>query len=72
MKSDEMSFRWRLWRLITSSDTVMTRPDIAFAVSQVAEYFQNPRVVHWKAVKRIFSYLANTVDYEISFECMHH
>ena len=34
-----------------------TRPDIAFAVSQVARFASNPSAEHWTAVQRIFRYL---------------
>ena len=33
---------------------VLTRPDIAFAVSRVAKFTSSPRTSHWTAVKRIF------------------
>jgi hypothetical protein len=35
-----------------------TRPDIAFAMSTVAQYCENPGWKHWEAVKRIFHYLS--------------
>jgi hypothetical protein len=38
-------------------------PDIAFAVSQVAQHCQNQGTAHWKGVQRIFSYLHGTSDY---------
>lgn len=46
---------------------VTTRPDIAYAVSQVAQFAQNPGQAHWEGVKRIFSYLAGTTHHGISF-----
>ena len=39
-----------------------TRPDISFAVSQVARFCHNPRKSHASAVKMIVRYLAGTVD----------
>lgn len=44
-----------------------TRPDIAFAVSVVSRYGSNPNEAHWKAIKRIFRYLRQTVDYQLVF-----
>ena len=44
-----------------------SRPDISYAVSTVAKYYCDPRVAHWKACKRISSYLAGTQDY-----CIHY
>ncbi len=46
---------------------VLSRPDIAFAVSQVAQHCQNPGPAHWKGVQRIFSYLHGTSDYGLCF-----
>lgn len=42
---------------------VGTRPDISFAVGQVAHFSDNPGPAHWEAVKRIFCYLKGTRDY---------
>ena len=39
-----------------------TRPDICFAVSQVARFSHSPRKSHASAVKMIIRYLAGTVD----------
>jgi hypothetical protein len=37
-----------------------TRPDLAFSVSQVCRYMQNPGKLHWEAVKQIIKYLQGT------------
>ena len=42
--------------------TLGTRPDLAFAVGQVARFIHDPREVHWLAVKRILRYVAGTLD----------
>ena len=39
-----------------------TRPDIAFAVSQVARFTASPKQSHAKAVKSILRYLRGTID----------
>jgi len=44
-----------------------TRPDIAFAVSTVAQFLDNPGWVHWEAVKRIFRYLRGTQNLELVY-----
>ena len=44
-----------------------TRPDIAFAVSQVSQFSSSPTQAHWEAVKRIFSYLNGTASHGIVF-----
>ena len=45
-----------------------TRPDIAFAVSYVLRYMENPQVEHWMAVKRILRYLQGTKSHGIRFK----
>ena len=44
-----------------------SRPDITYAVSQVAKFNSEPGPLHWKAVKRIFRYLLQSLDYGIRF-----
>ena len=44
-----------------------TRPDIGFALNQVAKRVANPRKEHWVAVKRIVRYLQGTKDYGICY-----
>ena len=44
-----------------------TRPDIAYAVSVVSRYSSNLNESHWKAVKRIFRYLRQTVNYQLVY-----
>ena len=46
---------------------IVSRPDIAFAVSKAAKFVQEPGPEHWKAVKRIFRYLKKTMDSCISY-----
>jgi hypothetical protein len=46
----------------------LTRPDIAFAVNKVSQFMQDPRDLHWTAVKHIRHYLKATVDYTL---CIH-
>ena len=47
--------------------TTNTRPDIAFAVHQVARCVADPRPVHWTAVKRILRYLRGTSHFGLRF-----
>ena len=37
-----------------------TRPNIAYSVQRLAQFMQNPRPIHWTAVKHIFRYLKGT------------
>ena len=44
-----------------------TRPDITFAVSNVARFCSKPMKQHWTAVKRIMRYLRGTQNYDILY-----
>lgn len=44
-----------------------TRPDIAFAVSNVAKFSARPTKQHWIAVKRILRYLRGTAEYGLAY-----
>jgi hypothetical protein len=45
----------------------MTRPDIAFALTQMANFVSNPGWGHWEALKQVFLYLAGTIHYGITY-----
>ena len=51
--------------------SVATRPDIAFAVSNVAKYCAKPTKQHWIAVKRIMRYLKGTLNYGLCYTSSH-
>ena len=59
-------YREAIGSLIYAATTC--RPDIAYAVSQVAQYCENPGKPHWEAVKRILAYLSITPDYGLRFD----
>src|SRR6202166_5081447 len=44
-----------------------TRPDIAFAVNKLAQFTQNPRPIHWTAIKCVFHYLKGTRTHKLTF-----
>jgi hypothetical protein len=46
---------------------VGTRPDIAFAVSRMAQYVESPTITQWKAVKHIMRYIKHTSNYGLEF-----
>ena len=46
---------------------IETRPDLAFAISQVSQFSHNPGPQHFTAIKRIFRYIAGTLDYGITY-----
>ena len=47
--------------------SVATRPDITYAVSNVARFCAKPTNQHWVAVKRIFRYLKGTQQYGLLY-----
>lgn len=46
---------------------VTCRPDIAFPVTFLSQFNNNPKVDHWKAAQRILKYLNRTLDYKLCF-----
>ena len=44
-----------------------TRPDILYAVNNVAKFCSKPSMKHWIAVKRILSYLQGTREYGLLY-----
>lgn len=45
-----------------------TRPDVAFAVGNVARFCSDPSQTHWSAVKRILRYLQGTIELGILYQ----
>jgi hypothetical protein len=45
--------------------SITCRPDISYAVNQVAKFCPKPGRAHWSAVKRILSYLSETAEFGI-------
>ncbi len=48
---------------------ICTRPDIAFAVSSLAQYSANPGCEHWVLVKNVIQYLMHTKEYGLFYKC---
>ena len=46
---------------------VSTRPDIAYTMSVLSHFSEQPNENHWNGVKRVFWYLKGTINYEILF-----
>lgn len=47
--------------------SVGTRPDITHAVGMASRYLEKPTIAHENAVKRIFKYLKNTINFGILY-----
>ena len=63
-------FRLRYQAIIGSLLYLMigTRPDIAFAVTRLAQYAANPSKEHMDKALYVCKYLAGTIDYELVFD----
>ena len=46
---------------------LVTRPDIAFAVTALCQFMSQPSVAHWQAAKRVMRYLKGTQHYELTY-----
>ncbi len=46
---------------------VATHPDIAYAVSTLSQFLDNPGEAHWNAVKRVFRYLSGTANLALTY-----
>lgn len=44
-----------------------TCPDLTFSTSQISQFLQYPGLPHWHAIKRIFHYLAGTIDVRLLY-----
>jgi hypothetical protein len=64
-KMREVPYRRVVAKLLFAS--VMTRPDIAHAVSMVCRYQLDPGLAHWRAVKHILRYLKGTLNLGIMY-----
>ena len=47
--------------------SVSTRPDITYAVGNLARFCSKPTKAHWTAMKRVLRYLKGTVNYGIRY-----
>ena len=47
--------------------SLISRPDITYAVNALARYSEKPRAVHWNSAKRIMRYLKATIDFSITY-----
>ena len=69
-KSDQREYKDFPYQSIVGSlmhAAVMTRPDIAHAVQQVAQFMSDPQPAHCLAVKRILRYLRGTANFQLTY-----
>lgn len=65
-EGEEVPYREAVGSLMFLS--IVSRPDISFAVNLVSKFLNRHSKEHWRAVKRIISYVAGTVDYGIKYQ----
>ena len=46
---------------------IATRPNIVYAINNLAQFTSAPKLKHWTAVKRIFRYLKGTKNYKLIY-----
>jgi hypothetical protein len=46
-----------------------TRPNIAFAVSNLSQFLERPGITHWEVFMHVLHYLAVTPDYALTYLC---
>jgi hypothetical protein len=47
--------------------TAGTQPDIAFAISTLAQYIENPGLAHWEVLKRVYHYLVGMKKWSLTY-----
>lgn len=47
---------------------IATRPDLAYAVSYLSQFNQNPKKQHWLAAKHVLRYLRGTTNQSLYFQ----
>ena len=62
--SEKTKYREMIGCLMYAS--IMTRPDIAFAVSSLSQFLESPRTTHLQAVARVFHYLSGTKELKLT------
>ncbi|KNZ44440.1 hypothetical protein VP01_9160g1 [Puccinia sorghi] len=46
----------------------LTRPDISFAISSLAQYSFKPGMTHWHEVKKVWQYLKGTINLKLTLQ----
>ena len=63
-KMEKVPYRQAIGSLMWAA--VATWPDIAFAVSFLSQFLENPGEIHWNATKRVFKYLKGTKNRKLT------
>ena len=65
---EEDSIPWGHRKPYVQYIAVTTHPDIAFAVSALSQFLNNPGIAHWEGVKKIFNYLSGTKTLQLTYD----
>ncbi|UYV82299.1 hypothetical protein LAZ67_21001652 [Cordylochernes scorpioides] len=65
-KCDPKKYQEILGNLLFLS--VKTRPDLSFPLTQLSKYSQDPREIHFGALKGIFGYLKKTINFALCYK----
>jgi hypothetical protein len=74
LKALTISEKKTFWEIIGSLMylSVMTRPDITYAVSTLSQQLENPSITHLEFAQRVIQYLKDTKSLRWSLEEPHH
>lgn len=46
-----------------------TRPNTAYSINKLAQYFHTPSEAHWSVAKRLLRYLKTNINFGLSLKC---
>ena len=47
---------------------ICTRPDLAFAVSKLSQFYTDPTIRHMNTLNRVLKYIRNTTYFELRYQ----
>lgn len=65
LRADQRAYQTLIGKLLYLS--ILTRPDISFALGRLSQYLSDPAEFHMSALKRVLKYLRSTIDHGITF-----
>ncbi|GKA96139.1 retrovirus-related pol polyprotein from transposon TNT 1-94 [Tanacetum coccineum] len=55
-------------KILSNQNGLVTRPDLAYAISRLSRYTSNPSDAHWKAMTRVLHYLRYNHDFGLHYD----
>lgn len=68
-ESERFPYREAIGSLLFLS--MITRPDISFAVNLLSRFCEKPQMIHWRAVKRVIRYVKGTANIKLVYGQSH-